>query len=92
MRAGLSNERFEVQTPDRAEIWIEIYVPCTPLLRLWDHKSVDSRASPSWEERGENTLVIKRRHERNPTTQEQRRKPENTKTWKKVLDTNGQCA
>jgi len=28
--AGLPSERSEIQTPTRAEIWIEIFAPCTP--------------------------------------------------------------
>src|SRR6218665_3154294 len=39
-------KKSEVQTPTRAEIWIEISVPCAPLIRLLDHASVDTRASP----------------------------------------------
>jgi len=31
LHAGLPRKRSEVQTPTRAEIWIEISAPCTPL-------------------------------------------------------------
>jgi len=39
--------KWEVKIPARAEIWIEISAPCASLFRLCDHKSVDTRASPS---------------------------------------------
>ena len=86
--------KWDVQgsNPSQAQIWIEISVPCTPLLHLWDHKSVDTRASPKpgtrleWgrEDRGmgADTLIAKKKHKRNPMTQEQKRKPKNIKTWK----------
>jgi len=44
--AGLPSKRSVVQTLARTEIWIEISVSCAPLHRLWDNKSVDTRASP----------------------------------------------
>jgi len=57
-----------------------------PLLRLWDHKLVGTRTSQkppmeltcSKEERvlqnGADTSVVKKKHERNPMAQEQKRK------------------
>ena len=42
----LPSKRSKVQTPVRAEIQIEISLPRTPLLHLWDHKSVNTRVSP----------------------------------------------
>src|SRR6218665_2420628 len=48
------------------------------------------------EQKGADTLVVKKNHERNPMTQELKRNPESTKTWKrregKALNTNGLCA
>ena len=41
--------RSEVQTPSRAEIWIETSAPCAPLLRRWDTWTTTSgtRANPN---------------------------------------------
>jgi len=43
--AGLPSERSEVNTLTKTENWIEISVPCAPLLSIWDHMSVDTRAT-----------------------------------------------
>ena len=40
--------RSEIQTPVRAEIWIDIYAPCAPLLHLWGH-NIESESVPSLE-------------------------------------------
>src|SRR6218665_3676651 len=73
------------------------------LVRLWDHNSVDTEPVPSLEltfgeekrveQKGADTSVVKIKHEKNPLTQKQKIRQENTKTWKKAkkkaLDTNG---
>jgi len=69
----------------------EISIPCAPLLRLGDHKPVDTRASyldggREGERMGTDTSIVKENHERNPRkssmSQGQKRRPENTNTWK----------
>ena len=58
--------------------------------QAWKSPRVRKRRSTEW------VQVVKKKHERNPVTQTQKRGPGNTKTWKKAkekaLDTNGLCA
>jgi len=71
--------KSEVQIPARADIWIEISVPCTPLsasgiTSQWIPEPVPSlELAQREEERVERmiarTSVIKKKHERNPKTQ-----------------------
>lgn len=87
MRAGLSSKSSEVQTPARAVIWIEISVPCKLLHCLWDHKSMDSRASPEpGIHPGAATLVVKKKHDlkSNDTGTENKTGEHHNITWKKA--------
>ena len=68
------------------------------LLRFWDHKSVDTRASPKSAthlEWGKEDRINwcryfggkEKKHEKNPMKQEQKRRPENPRHWKPAKET-----
>ena len=88
MRAGKPSERSEVKTPAKAEIGIDIAVPCTSLLSGLCKVNVYQSQSQYQAEihlhaYGEEERVVNKTHERNAMTQEQKGRPKNTKTWKK---------
>jgi len=71
----------------RAEIWIEISIPCAPLLRLWDHKlsgyqttSVSPKPRIYYvqckekrvKRKGADTLLVKRKMKSNDTGTEKK--------------------
>ena len=103
--AGPPSERSEVETPTRAEIWIDISPPFAPILRLWDHKSVGTSASLKpltlleWEREGRGKecryFGLKKSTKEmqwHRNRKEDRKRYQNMeKGWRKAMNTNGLC-
>ena len=94
-----ANQVVRGSNPARAEIWIKISVfsvPCT-VVHPYFASGTTSKWIPepvprveftyseeeSVDQKGADTSLVKRKHERNPMTQEQKEDWKNTKTWKK---------